>query len=358
MRAARRTGAARRLIWQYLVFFLLVAFVTTCCMSLFVSALTKSMHLTLTQEDLTTAAKLTFGNVVLLSILFTLLDRLRRAYTVEKPVQRILAGAEQMMQGNFSVRIQPQNHPASDDCFDRIIHCFNQMAQELGSVETLRTDFIANVSHEMKTPLAVIQNYAVLLQAPDLSQADRLEYARGVADGSRRLADMMTNILKLNRLENQQLFPQTQNFDLSEQLCACLLQYEHVWEAAGIELEAQIPEQVTIRADEELLTLVWSNLFSNAFKFTPAGGRVCVRLTADPTCAIVQVTDTGCGMSAEVGAHIFEKFYQGDPSHATQGNGLGLALVKRVIDILHGEISVESTVGVGTTFTVKIARAL
>ena len=223
-------------------------------------------------------------------------------------------------------------------------------------METLRTDFIANVSHEMKTPLAVMQNYGTLLQAPDLPEEKRIEYAKAITDASRRLADMMTNILKLNRLENQQIYPNPTTFDLGEQLCESLLQYESVWERKNIEIETDIAEGVQVCADTELLSLVWNNLFSNAFKFTDECGKVTLTLTADDEYATVKITDTGCGMSAEVGAHIFEKFYQGDTSHATQGNGLGLALVKRVVDIMQGEIGVESAVGVGTTFTVRIRR--
>lgn len=224
-------------------------------------------------------------------------------------------------------------------------------------METLRTDFIANVSHEMKTPLAVMQNYGTLLQQPDLEDGQRMEYAKAITDSSRRLADMMTNILKLNRLENQQIFPQTAEYDLGEQLCECLLRYENVWEQSHIEIETEIEEDVRVKADAELLSLVWNNLFSNAFKFTEPGGTVSLSLHATEHHAIVTIRDSGCGMTPEVGAHIFEKFYQGDTSHATQGNGLGLALVKRVVDIMQGEISVESTVGVGTAFTVTIRRA-
>lgn len=318
--------------------------------------LMKSMKITLNAENLNVAAKLTFGNVLGLSLLFTLIDSLRRKYTVEKPVKWIVEGAEKIMRGDFSVRIQPQKNIVWGDTFDEIMDCFNRMAQELQSVEMLRTDFIANVSHEMKTPLAVMQNYGTLLQTPELSEKERMEYARGVAEGSKRMADMITNILKLNRLENQQIYPQTAKFDLSEQICECLLQYEQVWEHANIEIETEIEEDVNVCADRELLSLVWNNLFSNAFKFTPSGGTVSVSLKEDNTWAKIKVQDTGCGMTSEVGSHIFEKFYQGDHSHATQGNGLGLALVKRVVDILHGEISVESTLHVGTTFTVKIPK--
>lgn len=343
---------------RYLTFFCLVAFVTSCCVSLFLSLITQSMELTLTAENISIAAKITFANVLILSLLFALIDHLRRKYTVEKPVQRIVAGAEKIMAGDFSVRIRSQAIIAAQDPFHAIIDCFNRMAKELQSVETLRTDFIANVSHEMKTPLAVMRNYGTLLQAPNLPDEKRLEYARGITESSRRLSDMMTNILKLNRLENQKIFPEKESFDLSEQLCESLLQFETTWERENIDIDTDIPENVTIRADRELLSLVWNNLLSNAFKFTPAGGTVSLSLTANESYATVTVRDTGCGMGPDVGAHIFEKFYQGDSSHSAQGNGLGLALVKRVVDILQGEIRVESALGKGSAFTVRIRREL
>lgn len=353
----KKAGFWQRLLiglYHYLLFFILVGFVTTCCMTLFLNTLKNSIQLNLTPENLNMAAKITFANVLLLGLLFTVIDAVRRKITVERPVKRIVAGAEKIMQGDFSVRISPS--VPGDFTFGEIIDCFNRMAGELQGVETLRTDFIANVSHEMKTPLAVLQNYGTLLQSSDISEEERISYAKGVSDGAKRLSDMMTNILKLNRLENQQIYPKTETFDLGEQLCECLLLYESTWENAEIEIDTDIAEEVTVEADRELLSLVWNNLFSNAFKFTPQGGMVTVRLTMENEYAVVQVQDTGCGMTAEVGAHIFEKFYQGDTSHALQGNGLGLALVKRVVDILHAEISVESTVGVGSTFTVRIRR--
>ena len=348
---------ALKWINHYFVFFLLAAFVITCCTMLFVSTLRDTLRLTLTSQNIQAAAKLTFWNVVLLSGIFTAIDITRRKLTVERPVKNITDAAERIIQGDFSVRLEQPKQLGADDTFNRIIDCFNKMAQELGSVETLRSDFIATVSHEMKTPLAVMQNYGTLLQSPNLSEEKRLEYAKGVTEGARRLADMMTNILKLNRLENQQIYPKIETYDLGEQLCETLLQFENVWESRGIEIDTEIEDNVMVSADSELLSLVWNNLFSNAFKFTESGGKVTLSLAAEGRYAVVKVTDTGCGMSPEIGAHIFEKFYQGDTSHATQGNGLGLALVKRVVDIMQGEIGVESAVGVGTTFTVKIGRA-
>ena len=160
------------------------------------------------------------------------------------------------------------------------------------------------------------------------------------------------------RLFEQQIFPRHEAYDLSGQFCESLLQFEDVWEAKHLNIETEIEDDIQIRSDAELLSLVWSNLISNAVKFTPEGGTVGVTLTADAQIVTVYVRDTVCGISPEVGKHIFEKFYQGDTSHATQGNGLGLALVKRVVNILQGEISVRSTPGQGSTFSVRIGRNL
>ena len=342
---------------NFFIFFLLAAFVSTCCIMLFISTLQGSIGREFTQEEITVAAKITMLNVILLSACMAVVDYVRRKFTVERPVKRITEATEKMIAGDFSVRVKPIARFAADDNFNEIIECINKMAEELSGVETLRADFIANVSHEMKTPLAVMQNYGTLLGAPDLPKEKRIEYAKAITDASRRLADMMTNILKLNRLENQQIYPSPTTFDLGEQLCESLLGYENVWERKNIEIETDIAEGVFVSADAELLSLVWNNLFSNAFKFTDDVGKVSLTLTADKEYVTVKISDTGCGMTAEVGAHIFEKFYQGDTSHATEGNGLGLALVKRVVDIIQGEISVESAVGVGTTFTVRIRRA-
>ena len=342
-------------ISSFFLFFLTVGFIVSCTTMLFVNVLADTVGFTLNPENVNTAAKITFWNVVLITFLFKMADYIRRKIMVERPTKTITEATEKIMAGDFSVRIKPMQSSGMEG-FNQIAEAINQMAEELGSLETLRTDFVANVSHEMKTPLAVMQNYGTLLQADNLPEDKRIEYAKGVTDGSRRMAEMMTNILKLNRLENQQIYPQTTEYDLGEQLCECLLQFENVWEKANIEIETDIAEDVKVKADAELLGHVWNNLFSNAFKFTPAGGTVTVTMSATEHHAIVKVKDTGCGMTAEVGAHIFEKFYQGDTSHATQGNGLGLALVKRVIDIMQGEIGVESAVGVGTTFTVKIRR--
>ncbi len=356
MKGERKIRIVISTVSNFFIFFLLAAFVTTCCITLFITALQGTIGRRFTEEEIALAAKITMINVVLISIAMAVIDHLRRKVTVERPVKKITEATSKMIEGDFSVRIEPINRFGTDDSFNEIIECINKMAEELSGVETLRTDFIANVSHEMKTPLAVMQNYGTLLQTPGISEEERIEYARAISDASRRLADMMTNILKLNRLENQRIYPDPVRFELGEQLCESLLQYESVWERKNIEIDTEIAEGVFVNADSELLSLVWNNLFSNAFKFTEEGGKVSLALTADEEYAVVKISDTGCGMTPEIGAHIFEKFYQGDTSRATQGNGLGLALVKRVVDIMQGEIGVESAVGIGTTFTVKIRR--
>ena len=337
----------RLVLRTYFIFFILCAFVVTASFLMFFHAIQ------LPEEQIRAAAPMTLITVLTITAIFVTIDTVRRKITVGRPVKKIKHALRQITNGVFSVRLPTQG---SSSIFAEIMESINTMTAELSGVETLRTDFIANVSHEMKTPLAVIANYGALLQDKNLPEEKRIEYAKTVANTAKRLADLMTNILKLNRLENQQIYPQAKAYDVSEQLCECLLQFEPVWEEKGIEIDTAIPENVIVYADADLLSIVWSNLFSNAFKFTESGGKVRVSLSADAQFAAVSVADTGCGMTSDVGAHIFEKFYQGDPSHAAQGNGLGLALVKRIMDITGGTISVNSSAGIGSTFTVRIRR--
>ena len=193
----------RNKVWDFiqtfLIFFTLVAFVITCCFFLFLH------NIEIPRGMLDDAAKLTFLNVLILTLIFSAGDIYRRKKTVDEPVQQIQEALDQITAGDFTVRLDPGTGYHS---FSRVMESINRMTQELGSVETLRTDFIANVSHEMKTPLAVMRNYGTLLQSPDLSEEERIRYAKAITDGSRRLGELMTNILKLNRLENQQIYPQ------------------------------------------------------------------------------------------------------------------------------------------------------
>lgn len=349
-------GRILKAIYNFVIFFLVVGFVVTCCTMLFVSTMANSMGVVFTNDNVQTAAKLTMLNVLLLTFLLTVGDYVHRKITMELPANKILNAGKRLTQGDFSVRIPKIKTFDTEDRFNEIAECFNKMAEELSSTETLRTDFVANVSHELKTPLAVMQNYGTLLQQPDLTEEKRIEYAKAITDASRRLASLITNILKLNKLENQQITPQFEEYDLSEQVVECLLGFEEAWKKKDLNIETDIEDGITVKSDAEMMSLVWNNLFSNAIKFTENGGIVSLSIKSDENYAIVKISDTGYGISAEVGKHMFDKFYQGDTSHATQGNGLGLALVKRVVDIIGSDISVESELGKGTTFTVKMRR--
>ncbi|MGM9538036.1 MAG: ATP-binding protein [Candidatus Onthomonas sp.] len=339
---------------SYLVYFLLISFVVTCCFLLFLGALQDALGQPFGREQIQFAARITLVNVLFLSLLCTLLNGLYRKFTIERPVRRILEATHRITRGDFSARIRPVHGLEGRNELDAIIENFNKMAEELSGIETLRTDFVANVSHELKTPLAVIQSDAAMLQDPDLTLEQREQYTRSIIAATRRLSGLITNTLRLNKLENQQIFPERREYDLNEQLCQCMLSFEDAWEEKQLTIQAELEEPVSICSDPELLELVWNNLISNAVKFTEPGGSIRVGLTRENRWAVVTVSDTGCGITPEVGRHIFERFYQGDTSHAAQGNGLGLALVKRVMDILGGEISVESQAGEGSTFTVRL----
>ena len=284
----------------------------------------------------------------------TLFTRHKIEKTYDQPMRELAKAADKVAKGDFSVYIPPIHTSNRHDYLDLMFLDFNKMVAELGSLETMRTDFIANVSHEIKTPLAGIQNYAQLLQRPGLTEEEQETYTAAILSSTRRLSALVTNILKLNKLESQQIVPQSAPYDLCGQLSECAMAFEPVWEEKHIDFEADLEDRATIVGDAGLLELVWNNLLSNAFKFTEPGGTVTLRQTSDADRVTVSVSDTGCGISTEVQKHIFDKFYQGDTSHATEGNGLGLALALRVLQLMDASIQVESEEGRGTTFTVQI----
>ncbi len=351
-----RVARALRAVSGFFTFFAIVAVVVTLSVSVFLGVMARSADIEYTRENISDAAKATMLCTVIITSVFYGIDAMRRYYTVRRPAQKIIEATERIMHGDFSYRIEIAPIYEARNEFDEIACRINKMADALSSTETLRTDFIANVSHEIKTPLAVMSNYASLLRDDDLDEEKRREYVGAISSASQRLSSLVTNILRLNKLENQQITPNMQRYDLSEQLCECILQFESVWEERGIELDADIDEDIYVKNDPEMMSLVWNNLLSNALKFTECGGRVTVSARLDGDCAVVRVEDTGCGISPEVGERIFEKFYQGDSSRAGGGNGLGLSLVKRVIDITKSTVSVESRLGEGSVFTVKMRR--
>lgn len=259
--------------------------------------------------------------------------------------------ANAVSNGNFSVRVPIYfEKPKSE--MDYLAVNFNKMLVEISSLENMRNDFIADVSHEIKTPLSVIQGYADLLQSKGLSDEKRAEYTYRLSLAIESLTNLVTNILKLNKIENQGIV-QKKRFSLDEQLRRCVLGFENKIEEKNLNLNIDL-EDTYIESDEALLEIVWNNLISNAIKYTPFGGKISVLLKVVDGKTIVSVTDNGCGMSQETVERCFEKFYQGDFSHSQEGNGLGLALVKQVVNMLEGEVRVASVLGEGTEFTVIV----
>lgn len=272
----------------------------------------------------------------------------------QKPMQEFAKATRKVAGGDFSVYIPQRHLPDKMDQLDVIIADFNVMVEELGSIETLKTDFFSNVSHEIKTPLSIIQNYAQALKNESLTDVQKDGYIDTILESSARLNNLISNLLKLNKLEKQNLQPVPEPYDLCAQLCECALRFEDVWTQKDIEFVAEIEDRATIEADSSLLELVWNNLLSNAIKFTEPGGTVLLQQSSTQNQVCVSVSDTGCGMSEETLKHIFDRFYQGDTSHSTEGNGLGLALVLRIVQLMGGTIKASSTLGQGSTFTVRI----
>lgn len=286
---------------------------------------------------------------VILIVAFALVKR----YMYGKSLDMIAEAARKVALGDYTVRLEPIRKDGRKDEIEVLIEDFNHMTQELGSVEMLKSNFIANVSHEIKSPLAVIQSYAGAIKDDTLTKAERDACADAIMDASRRLSSMVTNILRLNKLEQQTSLEPGDPYQLGEQLRRCALNYYEQWQSRDITFEVNVLETL-IRYDEALLELVWNNLIGNAVKFTPPGGRISLTSHRENDAIIVRVQDNGCGMEAATKQRIFEKFYQGDTSHATQGNGLGLALVKRVLELIGGTVTVDSAPGKGSCFTVTL----
>jgi len=267
-----------------------------------------------------------------------------------RPIKKLNNAMKNVSRGDFSIRLN-ENEAVGE--FRELITSYNHMAQELSGIEMFRKDFINNFSHEFKTPIISIRGFARQLEREDLTDEQKREYARIIVSESERLANMSSNILLLSKLENQQIITDKAVYSLDEQVRSCILLLEKQWTDKEIDLDLQLDE-VDFNGNEEMMSHVWLNLISNAVKFSPHGGILEISLKRVQNYANVSIRDHGEGMNPETQARLFEKFYQGDSAHATEGNGLGLPLAKRIVDLCNGRITVNSAPGEGSLFSVYL----
>jgi signal transduction histidine kinase len=273
-----------------------------------------------------------------------------------KHLQKISEATRKVAKGDFSVGIELDESLKDNSYINIMFRDFNTMVAELNSIESLKDDFVSNVSHEIKTPLSIINNYTTALKDDNLPQKLREEYIGTIIESTDKLSDLVSNILKLSKIENRKILPEKKEYDLCRQLSDCALNFEEIWEEKNIEFFVEMEDRVIITENFVFLDIIWHNLLSNAFKFTENGGKVSLIQTSNDDFIEVSVKDSGCGFDEETKAHIFDKFYQGDTSHAEEGNGLGLALVQKIAERNNYEITVESEVGKGTEFVVRIKK--
>ena len=288
--------------------------------------------------------------LVLLCILFAVLLTAGFGGQKLRPIHRVNDAMKKVSKGDFSIRVDERDTSGE---IRELVQSYNHMAEELSGIEMFRTDFINNFSHEFKTPIVSIRGFAKQLERDDLTEEQRREYTRIIVSESERLANMSANVLLLTKLENQQIVTDKQRYRLDEQLRNCILLMEKHWEEKELELRLDLDE-LEYEGNEEMMSHVWVNLLSNAIKFSPKGGALEVGCMQVQSFIVVRVTDHGEGMDMMTQMRVFEKFYQGDSAHATEGNGLGLSLVKRIVDLCGGKVTVDSAPGEGTTFSVYL----
>ena len=267
-----------------------------------------------------------------------------------EPIRQVDAAMQRVSGGDFSVRLE---QPSAIRDVENIRQSFNVMTRELSATEMLQSDFVSNVSHEFKTPINVIEGYAMLLQDTPQVTSEQREYIEKILLNTRRLSGLVGNILLLSRIENQSIPNGRTTFRLDEQIRQCVMALEPEWSKREIEFDADM-DDVRYRGNEGMLLHVWSNLIGNAIKFNPYGALVRLRLKQEENTIRFTIEDEGPGIDPEAQKHIFDKFYQADRSRKQDGNGLGLALVKRIVDAYSGEITVENRADGGCRFNIAL----
>lgn len=337
-------ASIRKIIMRWLMLIILASGVLTSL--LFTVAYFAGMNVSIGKEGFMIA-----WLSIVASTLIGILVAIPISRFILTPIQRLSNSADEIAKGNFDVRVDIKKGPRE---FRELYESFNKMAEQLGETEMFRRDFINDFSHEFKTPIVSIRGFAKQLEKDTgLSEERKREYISIIAAESERLSNMSTNVLLLSKLESQQYITGEVMIDLDEQIRQCILVLERLWEKKNIEFDIEM-EELKYYSNDEMLRQVWINLISNAIKFTPENGKIFVRAKRDGGSVSVTVSDTGCGMDEKTMDRIFDKFYQADTSRSTQGNGLGLPLVKRIIQLCEGSLEVSSKVGEGSSFTVKL----
>ena len=269
------------------------------------------------------------------------------------PIKKLRRAMEQVADGDYTVRLDEKS--SSSEVLE-LYSGFNLMVHELAATETLQSDFVSNVSHEFKTPINAIEGYSTLLQGSETLSEEEKRYVEKILFNTRRLSCLVGSILLLSKLENQQISTNQTCYRLDEQIRQSIVALESAWESKDIDLDAEL-ERVFYTGSEAMMRHVWDNLIGNAVKFSPACGSVRISLRERDGCFTAAVEDSGPGISEQAKAHIFDKFYQADSSHKEEGNGLGLALVKRILALEHGAVCAENLPGGGCRFTVTLPQS-
>lgn len=266
-----------------------------------------------------------------------------------KPIQQITEATKKVSSGDFKVRLETRRN----DEIGELTNNFNQMVRELGSIEVLQKDFINNVSHEIKTPITSIQGFAKLLEDDEISKEEKQEYLNIIVEESNRLLNISTNILRLSKLQNQEKITKRDSINVTEQVRKTISLLEPKWKEKNLSFNISTQE-IYYYGDEEITFQIWVNLIDNAIKFSKEDGKINITIKQENSYIIVKIKDNGIGMDENEQQKIYTRFYQIDQSHSQEGSGLGLSIVKRIIDLSNGKIEVESKKNVGTTFTIKL----
>ncbi len=294
------------------------------------------------------------GLITVASVCMASLSSYNHYIKYTRPILYLAHAAKAVSMGDYSIQLPIEKKDGKTNEIDALYEDFNDMVNELNSTEILRNSFISNISHELKTPIAVISNYSTLLAEDNLSEEERKEYVNRIRTTSAELSTLISNILQISKLENDQLKPSIEKFNLSECLIQCILGFEAMLDEKDINLSLDIPDNIFVTSDSGLLKIAFNNIISNALKFTPKKGTITITLSLQNNIVKISFSDTGCGIDEKSLKHIFDKFYQADTSHRALGNGLGLAMVRKIVLLLKGDIYVTSTPGVGSTFTISL----